>query len=174
MEGSTRQNTDIGAWCRVLFLGRRPRKTLIRATVLAVVSFALFSWVAQPMYIHGISMEPTYQDGSFRLINLLRYRFREPARGDIVVITLSGRRTMYMKRILALPGETVCFQKGQLIVDGQIIPEPYVIKAGHWNTAPELLRAGEYFVAGDNRDVAQEQHVMGVVDRSRIAGSVLF
>lgn len=158
---------------QTILIGRRPAATLRRAALLAVASLIFFSFIAQPVFIRGASMEPTYRDGGVRLANVLRYRFHEPERGDVVVIAMAGRRAMYMKRILALPGETVLFSDGDLIVNGERLPEPYVLKSGTWNTPVEILGANEYYVAGDNRSMPVHEHVMGTVERSRIIGKML-
>ncbi|HTG99779.1 MAG TPA: S26 family signal peptidase, partial [Vicinamibacterales bacterium] len=73
---------------RRLVFGNDPRRTSVRIVVLATLSFIIFKWVLIPLRAEGISMEPTYQSGSLHLVNRLAYRYRKPARGDIVGIKL--------------------------------------------------------------------------------------
>ena len=119
-------------------------------------------------------MAPSYQDGGFNFANALIYRIRDPQPGDVVLIEIAGRRAMYLKRILAVPGDRVYFENGVLYVNGKERPEPYVVEGESWTTTPEQLGPGKYFVAGDNRSTPWEDHAMGIVNRSRIAGRILF
>ncbi len=157
-----------------LFVGRRPLRTLIRILLLIAIGVPLFKFALIPVVVSGDSMMPTYQDGQFGFANGLIYRFRDPLPGDIVVIEMAGRQTMYLKRILAGPGDRVFFQDGTLMVNDQPVMEPYVIMSNRWRTTEETLGPTEFFVAGDNRAMPEEWHIMGVVDRAYIAGRVLF
>lgn len=157
-----------------LAVGARPRVTAIRAIVLAVVCVVFFRWFLRPVRADGISMEPTVRTGSLHFAWLPAYRFRAPRAGDIVVVRMAGREVMYLKRVLAVPGETIEFENDRLRVDGAPRPEPYIRPGGEWTMAPYRLGPGEYFVAGDNRSVPRERHVAGVTDRSRIAGRMVF
>lgn len=158
---------------RVL-IGRRPARTFVRLIILAGICYVIFQYAFIPVFVRGVSMEPTYRDGTWNVANTLVYRFRDPIPGDVVVIEMAARRAMYLKRVLAGPGDRVHFQAGTLILNDVEVDEPYVAKNGYWTTVPEMLGPFEYFVAGDNRSTAWEWHTMGVVDRSRIAGRILF
>jgi len=120
-------------------------------------------------------MEPTLSDRSFRLVSRVHYKIRQPERGDIVVIRMAaGHKTMYLKRILGLPGERVRFKDGVFMVDNNPLPEPYVVRNGSWNTGEVTLGPSQYFVAGDNRAMNAREHVMGVTHRSRLEGLLLW
>ena len=161
------------AFWKRLVLGRSPRRTLIRLGFIAAAAM----WVglaARPVWIQGESMEPTYHDGALRVINLAVYRWRDPRPGEVVAIRLAGRRVMYLKRVLAVPGETVAFHGGTLWINGAPRAEPYVVRTGAWNVAATQGKADEYFVAGDNRAMPAEYHLFGWVSRSRIAGGMFW
>lgn len=155
-------------------MGKSPRRTLWRAGILALVSFLLFGFILLPIRIRGVSMEPTYGDGSINFVNTLSYRFREPRRGDIVAIRLAGRRVMLLKRVVGLPGEHLAFREGTLIVNGQPIPEPYRKGGYDWNLPEVKIGSDEFFVIGDNRRMPPEFHEHGRVRRHKIAGGPLF
>ena len=74
-----------------------------------------------PVRIEGNSMFPTYHDRGVNFVNRLAYRHIEPQRGDIVGIRMAGPSVMLMKRIVGLPGETVAFEHGRLIINGEEI-----------------------------------------------------
>ena len=157
-----------------LAVGARPRVTAIRAVVLAAVCLVFFQWFLRPVRAVGVSMEPTVRSGSLHFAWLHAYRFRAPRAGDIVVVRMAGREVMYLKRVLAVPGETIEFADDELRVNGAPRPEPYVRPGGGWTMTPYRLGPGEYFVAGDNRSAPRQAHVAGVTDRSRIAGRMVF
>lgn len=119
-------------------------------------------------------MEPTYRDRSFTLINRLSYTFKPPARGEIVAIKLAGRRLMFLKRIIGLPGETVTIRDGQVLINDIPLLEPYIISPWPWNLAGRVLTTGEYFVIGDNRRQPLEQHFFGRVYNQQIVGQALW
>ena len=71
-------------------------------------------------------MLPTYQDGGVKPANRLAYARSAPERGDVVAIRLPGQSVMYLKRIIGLPGDTVAFHKGHLLINGEVVAEPYL------------------------------------------------
>jgi len=165
---------SIGSLTRRLVFGSHPRRTLVRVLVLATLSFIIFKWVLIPIRAEGISMEPTYQSGSLHLANRLAYRYRNPARGDIVAIKLAGPHVLYVKRIIGLPGEHLSIERGQVYINGAPLTEAYVKNRRGWDKPDVALTGREYFVIGDNRGMRAADHDFGRVDVSRILGKVVF
>jgi signal peptidase I len=165
---------SIGELTRRLVFGRHPRRTLVRVLVLATLSFITFSWVLLPIRAEGISMEPTYRSGSLNLLNRLAYRYRKPERGDIIGIKLAGPHVLYVKRIIALPGEHILISRGQVYINGAALAEPYVRNRRGWDVPEVALTPREYYVIGDNRGMRAADHDFGRVDVSRIVGRVIF
>jgi signal peptidase I len=98
-----------------------PFEKLIRAfwEVIKVVALTLIIiipirlWVTQPFFVSGASMEPTFDDGDYLVIDEFSYHFREPQRGEVIVFRFPGdERQFYIKRIIGLPGEKVEIQDG--------------------------------------------------------------
>ena len=106
-----------------------------------------------PVRAHGISMMPTYEEGQFIFVNRLAYRFSPVKRGDVVAITLKGGEAVLVKRIIALPGETVRIDGGQVFIDGVPLDEPYLRYHMPWNMKDGTVAADEVFVIGDNRSM---------------------
>ena len=159
---------------RRLIFGRNPRRTAVRVLVLASISFVTFRWVLIPMRAEGISMLPTYRSGSLNLVNRLAYLNQKPSRGDIVAIKLAGPHVLYVKRIIALPGERISLTEGQVYVNGVPLLEPYVRNRSPWDVSEVTLTSREYFVIGDNRGMRVTDHDFGRVDASRIVGRIVF
>lgn len=167
--------TQSPSWLRTIFIGRKPRFTLVRIVVLVVVTVVTFKFILVPIRIGGPSMMPTYRENSINFVNRLAYRRHEPQRGDVVAIRLAGEHMMYMKRIVALPGEKIEFARGRLLINGREMAEPYVKYECRWNFTPRTKPLGpdEYYVVGDNRSMNHRDHTQGVASRYRIVGKVI-
>jgi signal peptidase I len=154
--------------------GRNPRVTLIRAGTLIVAAGFVFGYVLLPIRLYGISMLPTYRDGCVNFANRLAYVWREPARGDIVAIRMAGPGVVYVKRIVGLPGERLEISMGVVLVNGEPLVEPAVAYRAPWNLPALTLATDEYFVVGDNRAMAMDNHDFGRATRNRIIGKMIF
>ncbi len=139
---------------------------------MGVVLYAVLSQWARPVRVRGISMEPTIRDGTIRLARLRLFRHHPPTRGTVVVIALPGGQTFYAKRVVGLPGETVAFRYGRLMINGKSIEEPYLADPGTWNAPDVPLGDNEFFVVGDNRHMPMAEHVAGVVNIRHIKGGL--
>jgi signal peptidase I len=178
-EDQTRQSTAGSTpprwarWVRIAVIGRNPKVTLVRVAILIVTCFVVFRFVLLPIRVEGISMLPTYKDRSVNVVNRLAYLWHDPQRGDVVSIRLAGPHLMYMKRIIALPGETIAFEHGRVLINGEVLDEPYEKTPCDWNCPPVKLGPDEFFVVGDNRTMPQQFHKFGETPRYRIVGKVL-
>lgn len=162
-----------------MLMGRRPRRTLIRVVLLVVVSAVVFTYVLRPIRVTGLSMVPTFMDGHLSFVNLLSYHWSKPQRGDIVVVRVDFEddpsvHEFWLKRIIALPGETMTDEDGTFYINGRPLDEPYVKLKMPWNYRPVTLGEDEYFVVGDNRGMQQRQHSKGIFRSKNILGKVLF
>jgi signal peptidase I len=166
-------------WLRVLTIGRRPKRTLLRLAVLVVASVVVFRFVLLPIRVMGLSMEPSFHDHAINFINRLAYVGGQPRRGDVVGIRMSTNtagplQVMLLKRLVGLPGETISFSGGQLLVNGQPQKEPYLKLHSDWDERERLLGSNQYYFVGDNRSMPPDQHDHGMAYRSQIVGRVLF
>ena len=160
------------SWLRVILFGRRPRFTLVRIVVLAITCFVTFKFILLPIRIDGISMQPTYHTGQINCINRLAYLRHEPQRGDIVSVRLAGTSVMFMKRIIALPGETLVFHEGHAFINGQLLAEPYLKFSCDWETGTIVCGPTQFYVVGDNRSMPFTYHTQGRAERERIVGKL--
>jgi len=156
-----------------ILVGRNPKRTMIRAAFLAIASLIIFGWLARPVRVQGISMEPTVHNGSIHFLNLTAYWWRDPQRQDMVAVAMPGGRSFYMKRVLGLPGETISFLQGALHINGVQLAEPYLNSQGNWELEPLIIPDRYYFVAGDNRNTPFSGHTLGLVERRFISGVLL-
>jgi signal peptidase I len=186
-----REQRWLPRWVRIIVVGRNPKVTLVRVAVLIVTSFVVFKFILLPIRVEGISMMPTYKDRSVNFVNRLAYLRHEPQRGDVVSIRFDRPETnapidvqltaewlktphaMLLKRIIGLPGETVGFENGHAIINGEVLDEPYEKTPCDWNRPPIKVGPNEYFVVGDNRTMPWEGHVFGRAQRAQIVGKIV-
>ena len=158
---------------RQLLIGQSLGRSLIRGLAIAL-ALLLGSWfVLVPVRAHGLSMTPTYGDEQLLLVNRLAYRFGEVRRGDVVAITLQGGKAVLVKRIIALPGERIRIEEGQVLINDTPLDEPYCVYRLPWNVDESQLGPDEVFVIGDNRSMLEMHHDFGRAHRSRILGRLI-
>ncbi|KKW07687.1 MAG: Signal peptidase I [Candidatus Kaiserbacteria bacterium GW2011_GWC2_49_12] len=157
-------------------------RSLILYTAIAL-GLALFIrfFIAAPYIVSGASMEPTFDNLHYLIIDRVSYELGEPARGDVIVFDLPtepGRSLI--KRVIGLPEETVIISENAVIIqnaehpEGFTLDEPYLDQAnlGGGNDMRVILEQGEYFVLGDNRHVSSDSRVWGALPRETIVGRV--
>jgi len=150
------------------------RGFLIRAVIIGILAYVFFGYVCIPFRIQGVSMEPTYRDGSFNFCWTPAYWVFPPKRHDVVAVRFAGNRIMLLKRVVALPGEVIEFRQGKLWVNEREIPESYVRYPSHWNLAPRQVEFGGIYVVGDNRSMPIGRHYFGQASIQRIVGVPLW
>jgi signal peptidase I len=154
--------------------GANPRRTLVRVAILVGSAYVVFGHVLLPVRGVGPSMHPTIRQGDLIFVNRLAYRFRDPVRGDIVAVRVAGNSVVYVKRLLAVPGDRIAFVDGALLRNGDRVDEPYATRRADWQLAETTLGADEYFVVGDNRGMPMAQHEFGTATRDRLIGPKAF
>lgn len=127
--------------------------------------------------VEGTSMEPTLNDGGRFFINRLVYRFRDPRPGEIVALRLPGEDDLSVKRVIALPRDTVQILDGKVRVNGMAVAEPYlapgtVTQGGALDHNAFVVDEGCFFVLGDNRGGSADSRRFGGIKRSWIDGKV--
>ncbi|HIQ59798.1 MAG TPA: signal peptidase I [Candidatus Merdivicinus intestinavium] len=146
----------------------------------AVIVFIVFRFIIQVVTVNGVSMEPTLEGGDRLIISNLFYT---PAAGDIVVLSdETGLDEALIKRIIALPGQTVDInENGEVLVDGKVLSEPYIAERIDENhrgdmTYPLTVPEDSVFVMGDNRNHSTDSRdsQVGLVDEGEILGRVIF
>ncbi len=147
----------------------------------AVVSLAIILPIryllVQPFYVKGASMEPTYLDHDYLLIDELSFRFREPSRGEVVVLRYPrDPGEFFIKRIVGLPGERVVVQGGRVLIgtpghEPVPLAEPYLPADHQTNGNVDVtLSDGQYYVFGDNRSASLDSRSFGPITSRAIIG----
>ena len=145
-------------------------------SLLIVVPIRYF--VIQPFFVKGMSMEPTFDDGQYLIIDEISYRIETPERGEVIVFKYPHDPSQYyIKRIIGLPDETIEIVGGGIIIynsenpNGQVLTEKYLPKdlktVGDTKVS---LKSDEYFVLGDNRSASSDSRRWGPLDKDYIIG----
>lgn len=151
-------------------------ETLRTIVLVLLTAFLIRSFVMQPFVVQGASMEPTLKSSEYLIVEKLAYKFREPERGEIIVFRAPVNWTEnYIKRVIALPGETISIKNNQIYVNGSLLEEDYIkdndLFSGDTDFSVDLtLGPDEYFVAGDNRNHSSDSRVWGPLPKQNIIG----
>lgn len=146
-------------------------REILITVALALGIFFLLQATIQSFIIVGISMKPSLQDGQRLLVNKASYYLHEPERGDVLIFQPPGNKQEdYIKRVIALPGETVEIKKETVYVNGSPLKETYIKTPPQYTLEPEKIPEGSYFVLGDNRNNSNDSHNGWVVPRQNIVG----
>jgi signal peptidase I len=141
--------------------------------IAVVVCVLLITYVVQAFKVQGTSMSPELKDGERILVNKFLYYFGDIERGDVVVFWYpEDPELSFIKRVVALPGETVEIRSGAVFVNGTLIDEPYVSGANaDLRSFPALeVRPGHFFVLGDNRKGSNDSRSWGLVPQRYVYG----
>ena len=142
--------------------------------VIIVVPVRLF--IAQPFIVSGASMDPTFHNGQYLIVDEISYRFGEPERGDVIIFKYPKDPSQYfIKRVIGLPGEMVRITSDGVSVtktDGSTVglEEPYIVNEGNGGNLTVELKPDQYFVMGDNRPESSDSRVWGVLPKENIVG----
>lgn len=157
---------------------------LIELAAGLALALVLRLYVVNLARIKGRSMLPTLHDRDFALVWRLPYLLRAPRRGEVVICHYPGRKMKrlpflpqaFVKRVIALPGDTVEWQEGVLLLNGEPLKEPYLDPArcrSLRTRPPRTLGPDEYYVLGDNRDASNDSRSVGPLRRRDIRGRVV-
>jgi len=172
--------------CFIAFFMLRKILEFFKIVIISlVIILPIRYFIVQPFYVKGASMEPTFHDHQYLIIDEISYRFHEPARGDIVVFRYpQNPQEYFIKRIIALPGERVEVRDGSVYVYNDKYPEGFVLDENvyladsvkTYDLSEEIvtLQSDEYFVLGDNRNASKDSRSFGAVNKSFLTGRVMF
>ncbi len=145
----------------------------------AIIVAPIRLYIAQPYLVSGASMDPTFQNGDYLIIDELSYHLSEPKRGDVIVFRYPQKPSLFfIKRIIGLPGEIIKSSNGRVTVytkENQIgfpVDESYLPKEYSGSFSPIQLEKTEYFVMGDNRDASLDSRAWGALPENNIIGKV--
>ncbi|MFD1952697.1 signal peptidase I [Paenibacillus thailandensis] len=162
----------------------------IKALAFAVLLvFVIRTFLFSPFIVEGPSMEPNFYTGERLIVNKILYKFREPERGEVVVFHVPEQGRDFIKRVIAVSGDTIKVDGDDVYVNGEKIEEPYLAEAiqeAHargelYNNGPNpnypnsrqsetTVPEGSIFAMGDHRNNSQDSRDIGFISEKEIVG----
>lgn len=157
-------------------------KTVI---VILVIALVIRTFLIQPFVVDGNSMEPTFHNAEYLMVEKVHYTLSTPQRGDIIVFKYPLNPSLnYVKRVIGLPGDRVVIANGKVVIfnndhtEGLTLDETYLSasqltrvngdgRERSWVVAPD-----SFFVMGDNRDHSDDSRSWGLVPKANVVGKV--
>jgi signal peptidase I len=153
-------------------------RSWVRDLVVSVaVSAFIIIFLYQPVRVEGTSMLPQLKDQDRLFINKIAYRVEDIHRGDVVVFLYPHDHSKsYIKRVIALPGDDLRIDHGQVYVNGKRVVENYVPQRFEDDRSmPEkVIPPHDYFVMGDHRSISSDSRDFGPVAQNLIYGKAAF
>ena len=146
----------------------------LQTIALSLLLFFAINALTARIRVDSVSMSGTLFPGDFVLVNKMAYRFGDLDRGDIVVFDPPITSTEpYIKRVVGLPGDVIAIRNGQVYVNNELLPEPYISSAirsgGEWRVPDDA-----FFAMGDNRNNSSDSRAWGTVPMENILGEAVF
>ncbi len=147
-----------------------------------VIFFVIQNFVAQPFQVQGRSMERTFVEGDYILVDRLTALWSPYARGQVVVFhppaDATTRKEPFIKRVIGIAGDTVLVRDGRVFVNGVALDEPYLFRDDAGMAEPTVaggparwvVPAGDLFVMGDHRQLSDDSRVFGPIPVSSVIG----
>ncbi|MCR5667223.1 MAG: signal peptidase I [Eubacterium sp.] len=154
---------------------------VIEIIIVVFIAFAIVYFVGMKSSVVGSSMSPTFEEGDTVLINRMIYKLTDPKANDIIVFMPNGNEKShyYIKRVIAVPGDTVQIVDGVVYVNGEEFEEEIDVEEIENAQLAEdeiVLEDDEYFVLGDNRNNSEDSRYanIGNIKEEYIVGKVWF
>ena len=153
---------------------------IVETLVLTLIIFLVIqTFIAQPYRVEMSSMERTFEEGQYVLVDKLTPHWDDYSRGDVIVFTPpsgfeSDTSTPFIKRVIGLPGETVDIHDGKVWINGNPLDEQYTYDLqptmATGDGGPWVVGAGQLFVMGDHRQASSDSRVFGPIDKAKVIG----
>jgi signal peptidase I len=149
----------------------------------ASIFLVIYAFVARPFQVSGESMYPTFKNNEYILTNLIGLRFGELKRGDVIVFkSPTDADKDFIKRVMALPGDSVMVENGHVYVNGQMVNESKYLSnevqtyggAALQEGETVIVPDGEYIVMGDNRTNSSDSREWGFLKEGSIIGKSFY
>ena len=165
----------------------RIAKNILPVVIAITIALILRAYIVEPIKVSGSSMDSTYHDGQYVILEKVSYWFRTPQRGDVVVChypdqyyTNSGRKadSWCVKRVIGISGDTLQTIDGVVYLNGEPLDEPYLDDGTYTSgiTDEVIVPEGHVFVMGDNRFVSADSREINVgpIPYSNVRGKLMW
>ncbi len=157
-------------------LGEEAKDWAISILIALVIAFVIRYFIVELYLVDGPSMRPTLQSAERLVVNKFIYRFRAPERGEILVFRYPKDPSRdFIKRVIAVPGDTIEIKDGRVFVNQQLMNEPYILSKTRGDYPLTTVPEGHIFVMGDNRNNSEDSRFadVGFVPYNLIKGKAV-
>lgn len=150
--------------------------------VFGAIFAIIYLFIAQPHKVSGQSMFPTFHNGDYILTDKISYRLNPPKYGDVIVLRNPRNESQdFIKRVIALPGQTIRVEDSGIYVNDLKLDERYLppgtpTRGGSFLREAETVTVPEsqWIVIGDNREHSSDSREIGAIPEKQIIGRVFF
>ncbi len=157
-------------------LGEEARDWAISIVVAVVLAFLIRTFIVELYIVDGPSMRPTLESHQRLVVNKFLYKVRPPEHGEILVFRYPRDPSRdFIKRVIAVPGDTIEIKDGHVLVNDQLLSEPYILDTTLTEYPKAVVPEGTIFVMGDNRNNSEDSRFadVGFVPYDLIKGKAM-
>lgn len=144
-------------------LGEEIKDWIVSILIAVVLAFFIRYFIVELYMVEGPSMRPTLVNSERLIVNKFIYRFKTPERGDVLVFRYPQDPSRdFIKRVIAIPGDTIELKEGRVFVNGQLLNEPYILEKTRGSYPLATVPEGRIFVMGDNRNNSEDSRFADV------------
>ena len=164
-------------------LWRNIKENSITVAIALTLALVIRLFIAEPRYIPSESMFPTLETGDRLVVEKIGYKLHPPNKGDIIVfqppemLRLIGnfdKSQAFIKRAIAIAGETIAVKDGVVYVNERPLNEDYIAAPPEYELIPVTVPEGQLFVMGDNRNNSNDSHIWGFLPTDNAIGHAVF
>lgn len=157
-------------------LGEEIKDWIVSILIAVVLAFFIRYFIVELYMVEGPSMRPTLVDGERLVVNKFVYRFKEPEKGEVLIFKFPKDPSRdFIKRVIAVAGDTIEIKDGRVYVNGQLLNEPYILERTRSSYPLSTVPQGTIFVMGDNRNNSEDSRFadVGFVPLNMIKGKAM-
>lgn len=144
-------------------LGEELKDWGISIVIALVLAFFIRHFIVELYLVEGPSMRPTLENHERLVVNKFIYKFRAPERGEVLVFSYPKDPSRdFIKRVIAVPGDTIEIKEGRVFVNQQLQNESYILSKTRGSYPLSTVPEGHIFVMGDNRNNSEDSRFSDV------------
>ena len=144
-------------------LGEEIKDWVVSIVIAVVLAMIIRTFVVELYLVDGPSMRPTLQHAQRLVVNKFIYHFRAPEKGEVLIFRYPKDPSRdFIKRVIAVPGDTIEIKDGNVFVNGELQNEDYILSKCRGDYPKSTIPEGHIFVMGDNRNNSEDSRYRGV------------
>ena len=138
-------------------LGEEIKDWVVSIVIAVVLAMIIRTFVVELYLVDGPSMRPTLQHAQRLVVNKFIYHFRAPEKGEVLIFRYPKDPSRdFIKRVIAVPGDTIEIKDGNVFVNGELQNEDYILSKCRGDYPKSTIPEGHIFVMGDNRNNSED------------------